>query len=93
MHDELQVRATTSKIRRGAAAVALTALAAVCAWGAQAAEQRPASDAVQAQCIQEAMLRGAIGERLQGYVDACVKSRGGSATPAVKPEVTDTPAC
>ena len=59
-----------------------------------AAAESPASrDAVQALCIQEAMVRGAVGERLKGYVDSCVRSKATLPLPDVKPASTDTPAC
>ena len=67
--------------------------ATVCAGDGAAAESRPTLDAVQAICIQEAMLRGAIGERLKGYVDSCVKTKSPAPLQDVKPESTDTPAC
>ncbi len=57
------------------------------------AAPRPALESVQATCIQEAMLRGAVGERLKGYVDSCVRTKGGAPLQDAKPESTDTPAC
>ena len=58
-----------------------------------AAESPAGLEAMQASCIQEAMVRGIVGERLKGYVDSCVKAKGAPPLPDVKPQSTDTPAC
>ncbi|MBC8007658.1 MAG: hypothetical protein H7X76_06400 [Prolixibacteraceae bacterium] len=84
MQVELKIRSLAVRLVLAASAFAIDATA---------ADTRAATEAVQAQCIQEAMLRGAIGERLKGYVDSCVKSRGVTPLPELKPIATDTPAC
>jgi hypothetical protein len=40
---------------------------------AASAERNPLLEVMQAQCIQEAMLRGFVGEALKGYVNTCVE--------------------
>ena len=78
---------------RGLAIAGVMLGAAGYAAGGGAAEPRPTLESVQAICIQEGMLRGVVGERLKGYVDSCVKAKGGAPLQDVKPESTDTPAC
>ena len=58
-----------------------------------AADSQAIPDAIYANCIQEAMVRGAVGERLKAYVDSCVKTKRDALPPQMKPEATDTTAC
>ncbi len=81
------------KLNMGSAKAAFIAGAMVYAWNAAAADARPVMEALQAQCIQEAMLRGAVGERLKGYVDSCVKAKARTPLQDLQPFSTDTPAC
>ena len=80
-------------LKRGLQRIVLVLGAIACAGSGAAAEPRPALHAVQAMCIQEAMLLGVIGEKLKGYVESCVKTKGSVPAQDVKPESTDTPAC
>jgi len=85
-------RAMQGRSGSGRAVAACVLAAAACGWAA-AADTRPSLETLQAQCIQEAMLRGVIGDGLKGYVDSCVKARHPAAPRDVTPQSTDTPAC
>ena len=80
-------------LKRGLQRIVAVLWAMVCAGSGVAAEPRPTMHAVQAMCIQEAMLLGVIGEKLKGYVESCVKAKGSVPVQDVTPESTDTPAC
>ena len=69
-----------------AGGIALAALAV-------AAERNPAVEFVQAQCIQEGMLRGNSGEALKRYVDTCVELRRNAPPPDLRPFSEDNAAC
>ena len=75
--------------------LALAAVVAATAYAEtpEAAESPAGAEAVQASCIHDAMVRGVVGERLKGYVDACVRAKGATPLPDVKPQSGDTPAC
>ncbi len=49
-----------------------------------AAERDPILEFVQAQCIQEAMVRGHSGEALKGYVNSCVEVKRHAPPPDLK---------
>jgi hypothetical protein len=74
--------------------------AAICAGGlmagaalAAAAERNSALEAVQAQCIQEGMLRGFAGEALKGYVNSCVEVKHNAPAPDLKQFSAEPAAC
>ena len=58
-----------------------------------AAERNPALEAVQAQCIQEGMLRGYSGEALKGYVNACTEVKRHAPPPDLNQFSADPGAC
>ena len=60
---------------------------------AVAAERNPALEAVQAQCIQEGMLRGYSGEALKQYVNACTEVKRHAPPPDLKQFSADPGAC
>ena len=60
---------------------------------AVAAERNPALEFVQAQCIQEGMLRGFAGEALKGYVNACVEIKRNAPPPDLRQYSPDPAAC
>jgi hypothetical protein len=72
--------------------VALFACAMEFAALAVAAERNPVLELVQAQCIQEGMLRGFVGERLKGYVNACVEVKRNAPPPPDLRQFTAEPA-
>ncbi len=58
-----------------------------------AAERNPVLEVVQAQCIQEGMLRGFVGEALTGYVNACAELKRNAPPPDLKQFSADPAAC
>ena len=65
----------------------------MCASLAVAAERNPVLEAVQAQCIQEGMLRGFVGEALKGYVNACAEVKRNAPPPDLKQFSAEPAAC
>ena len=58
-----------------------------------AAERNPVLEVEQAQCIQEGMLRGFVGEALTGYVNACAELKRNPPPPDLKQFSADPAAC
>ena len=107
MHDQLQMVSQAALRAAGTAptrvpmngGLARGLMAAMLAGGilsaplVVAAERNPALEFVQAQCIQEGMLRGFAGEALKGYVNACVEVKRHAPPPDLRQYSADPAAC
>ncbi|MDB5808720.1 MAG: hypothetical protein JWN94_842 [Betaproteobacteria bacterium] len=56
-------------------------------------ERSPVIEFLQAQCIQEAMLRGFVGESMKGFVHACVELKRQLPAPDPRLYSADSGAC
>ena len=83
---------TNGKLSRALIA-AVSAGGMVLALLAVAAERNPVLEAVQAQCIQEGMLRGFVGAALKGYVNACAEVKRNAHPPDPKQFSAEPAAC
>lgn len=89
MGEQLLIRGKPGR----AITAALIAAGMVVATLAVAAERSPALELVQAQCIQEGMLRGYAGEGLKGYVNTCVEVKRNAPSPDLRRFSAEPAAC
>ena len=68
-------------------------LAGAFAAPAGSVERNPVLETMQAQCIQEAMVRGFVGEAMKGFVNTCVELKRKAPAPDPKLFSADPAVC